>query len=68
MIPRVKRLLHRAVHDARSGPVTPARILLELLEGREPACERLGTLGVDVEQLTAATRRMVVGAEDRRAG
>lgn len=70
IIPRVKRLLHRADRDSRPGPVTPNRLLLALLEGNEPACERLAAAGVDLDTLTALTRRTIYsgGTGEQRAG
>jgi len=55
LIPRVKRLLDRAVHGARPGLASPGHLLLALVTGDEPACEVLTALGVDLSALARAT-------------
>ena len=61
LIPRVKRLLERAIHVARPQLASPSHLLLALVTGDEPACEILTALGVDLTALAAATRREIEG-------
>jgi ATP-dependent Clp protease ATP-binding subunit ClpA len=56
-IPRVTRLLRRAVRRARPRLASPADLLLVLLEGNEPAVELLTARGVDASALVQSTRR-----------
>ena len=56
LIPRVKRLLERASRAAGPELASPNHLLLVLVTGKEPACEILTSLGVDLTALAAATR------------
>jgi hypothetical protein len=47
IIPRVERLLHRAVRDAGPGLGTLAHLLLALVSGDPPAGELLAAHAVD---------------------
>jgi hypothetical protein len=58
-IPRVTRLVRRATRAARPRKATPGHLLLSLLRGKEPACEILDALGVDVDALVTATQRSI---------
>jgi hypothetical protein len=55
-IPRVRRILKRAIRDARPGRASPCHLLVALVTGREPACEILTGIGVDLRSLAAAAR------------
>jgi hypothetical protein len=68
LIPRVERLLSRAARSARPRPASPSHVLLALITGKEPACEILDALGVDLEALAAATMHSIdeVDAAGRR--
>jgi hypothetical protein len=69
LIPRVERLLSRAVRSARPRPASPSHLLLALITGKEPATEILDALGVDLDALAGATMHSINegGAADRRA-
>lgn len=56
-IPRVTRLVKRAARAARPQPASPPHLLLELINGNEPACEVLAELGADLDEIGRATRR-----------
>ena len=62
LIPRVTRLLQRASRTARPGLASPEHLLLTLLNGKEPACELLHAMGVDVAGLTVAVHRAIDSA------
>jgi hypothetical protein len=59
LIPRVERLLSRAVRSARPRLASPSHLLLVLITGNEPACEILDALGVDLEALAGATMHSI---------
>jgi hypothetical protein len=69
LIPRVERLLSRAERAARPRLVSPSHLLLVLITGKEPACEILDDLGVDLEALAGATMHSINegGAASKRA-
>ena len=59
LIPRVKRVLQRATRAAHPRPASPSHLLLALIAGKEPACEVLAELGVDLDALAASARHWV---------
>jgi hypothetical protein len=59
LIPRVERLLSRAVRAARPRLSSPSHLLLALITGKEPACEILDYLGVDLDALAGATMHSI---------
>jgi hypothetical protein len=69
LIPRVERLLSRAERATRPRLASPSHLLLALITGKEPACEILDDLGVDLEALARATMRSINegGAAGKRA-
>jgi hypothetical protein len=64
-IPRVTHVLERARRAAHPRRISPADVLLALVTGREPACEVLEQLGVDLDALVTATRRVIARRGDR---
>jgi ATP-dependent Clp protease ATP-binding subunit ClpA len=58
-IPRVTRLLERARRAAHPRRISPADVLLALVTGQEPAGEVLELLGVDLDALASAIRRVI---------
>lgn len=66
-IPRVKHLVKRAVHVARPQLASPPHLLLALINGNEPACEILTEHGVNLDEISRATRRQLA-AQGKRSG
>lgn len=56
-IPRVRRIVRRAVRAARPQQASPSHLLLALVSGSEPACEILTEHGVSLAEIRRATRR-----------
>jgi hypothetical protein len=69
LIPRVERLVSRAARAAQPRLASPSHLLLALITGREPACEILDALGVDLDALAGATMHSIKegGAAGKRA-
>jgi ATP-dependent Clp protease ATP-binding subunit ClpA len=69
LIPRVERLLSHAERAARPRLASPSHLLLALITGKEPACEILDALGVNLDALVGATMHSINegGAAGKRA-
>lgn len=58
-IPRVRRLVKRAVRAARPQLAAPPHLLLALINGNEPASEVLTEYGVNLDEIARTTRRQL---------